>query len=257
MNVSCQNIEHFSFFNPKNFHTRIPSIYSTFTSKQFRKEEFSEPPQKSARWKPSEEKVLWEHDCQKLKAAGLIFKRKGMKTQRINLIRNWFMVDLGLFTGLRVMEMADLKIKDLVIHGEHSSVIVRKGKGNKRRDVWINSEFKKICSEFLQLREKLGFSNTPDSHLLVSGHGQPLTSRALEKAFKKCALEAGLMSSYSIHCLRHTYATFSLKAGVDIRFLKEQMGHASIKTTELYLGLVHKENQLALEGLYKASKRRY
>ena len=225
------------------------------TSKQFRKEEFSEPSPKSSHWKPSEEKVLWEHDCQKLKTACLVFKRQGIRTKKINLIRNWFMVELGLFTGLRVMEMADLKIKDLIIQGEHSTVIVRNGKGNKRRDVWINSEFKKICFEYLWLREKYGFPNAPDNYLLVSNKGLPLTTRALEKAFKKCVAAAGLSISYSIHCLRHTYATFSLKAEVDIRFLQEQMGHASIKTTELYLALLEEKNRLALEGLYQNKTR--
>jgi site-specific recombinase XerD len=254
MNLICHNTKHVPFSYPENFYTRIPSIYSIPASKQFRKEEFSEPSQKSARWKPVDEKVLWELECQKLKTACLIFKHQGIKTKKLTLIRNWFMVELGLFTGLRVMEMTNVEIKDLVIQGEHSTVVVRKGKGGKRRDIWINSEFKKICSEFLRLREKFGFSNTPDNNLLVSAKGLPLTTRALEKAFKKCAAEAGLSSSYSIHCLRHTYATFSLDAGVDIRFLKEQMGHASIKTTELYLSLLQEKNRLALEKLYKTAK---
>ena len=226
-----------------------------FNSRLFRKEKFSEPPQKSSHWKPVEEKVLWQQECCKLEAVCLAMKRQGLKEKKLYLIRNWFMVELGLFTGLRVMEMADLKIKDLVIQGEHSTVIVRKGKGSKRRDVWINSKFKKICLEFLQLREKLGFSNLPENYLLVSDKGQPLTTRALEKAFKKCVAEAGLRASYSIHCLRHTYATFSLKAGVDIRFLKGQMGHSTIKTTELYLALLQEKNRQALEGLYKTSKK--
>lgn len=227
-----------------------------FTSKQFRKEEFSEPSTKSSHWKPVEEKVLWDLECQKLKEVCLVFKRQGTRKRKINLIRNWFMVELGLFTGLRVMEMADLKIKDLVIQGEHSTVIVRRGKGCKRRDVWVNSKFKKICFEFLRLREKFGFANMPNNYLLVSAKGLPLTTRALEKAFKKCAAEAGLRPAYSIHCLRHTYATFSLDAGVDIRFLKEQMGHASIKTTELYLSLLQSKNRLALGGLYQTQKKK-
>ncbi|MFA6714207.1 MAG: tyrosine-type recombinase/integrase [Victivallaceae bacterium] len=195
-------------------------------------------------------------ECRKLKAVCLAFKHQGIKGKKINLVRNWFMVELGLFSGLRVMEMAGLKVKDLIIQGEHSSLIVREGKGRKRRDVWINSEFKKICFEYLRLREKLGFGILPEDYLLVSGKGRRLTTRSLEKAFKKCAAEAGLRAAYSIHSLRHTYATFSLDAGVDIRFLKEQMGHASIKTTELYLSLLQKKNRLALESLYRVSHKK-
>ena len=152
------------------------------------------------------------------------------------------------------MEMANLKIKDLVIYGEHSSVIVRKVKGGNRRDVWINSKFKKVCFTYLEIRGKLGISNTPESYVMISNEGAPLTTRALEKAFKKCAELAELSKHYSIHCLRHTYATFSLMAGVDIRFLQEQMGHASIKTTEMYLSLIYGKNRRALENIYQNKK---
>lgn len=164
------------------------------------------------------------------------------------------MIELGLYAGLRVQEMSSLKIRDLIIHGNHSSIVVREGKGGKRRDVWINSAFKQVCREFLNIRKSFDLPDAPDNMLLVSGQGRALSTRALEKAFKKCLSAAGLLETYSIHCLRHTYATFSLAAGVDIRFLQEQLGHASIKTTELYLALLHDQNRRALEGLYKTRK---
>jgi integrase/recombinase XerD len=231
------------------------SISSMSTSKQFRKEEFSEPAKKNQhKWRPSEDKVLWRSESDRLVAIGLILKKNGLRKKKIHLIRNWFMIELGLYTGLRVMEMANLKIKDLVIFDEHSSIIVRRGKGGKRRDVWINSKFKKVCIKYLNIREKLGIPNTPESYLLVSNKRAKLTTRALEKAFKKCAEFAGLSKHYSIHCLRHTYATFSLEAGVDIRFLQEQMGHASIKTTEMYLSLIFGKNRQALEHIYQKRK---
>lgn len=227
-----------------------------FTSKQFRKEEFSEPASNKQRkkWKPAEDKVLWKSESDKLTAIGLVLKKNGLRKKKFHLIRNWFMIELGFFTGLRVMEMANLKVKDLVIYGEHSSVIVRRGKGGQRRDVWINSKFKKVCFAYLEIREKLGFSNTPESYVMISNAGTPLTTRALEKAFKRCAELAELSKHYSIHCLRHTYATFSLMAGVDIRFLQEQMGHASIKTTEMYLSLIYGKNRRALETIYQSKK---
>lgn len=220
---------------------------------------FSELSQKTAHkkrhsWKPVEEKVLWKSESDRLRDFCLKLKNEGIRKRKFHFVRDWFMVELGLFTGLRVMEMSMLKVKDLIIHGEHSSVIVREGKGSKRRDVWINSGFKKTCFDFLEIREFFGYENSPEEYLFVTNQGTALTTRALEKAFKKCAEKADLSDTYSIHCLRHTYATFSLEAGVDIRFLKEQMGHASIKTTELYLALIQGRNRQALEKLYRTKK---
>ncbi len=252
MKSFCQNLKHITFLYPEHFYTQTPSIYSMSTSKQFRKEEFSEPVNnKQRKWKPAEDKVLWKSESDRLTAIGLILKKNGLRKKKIHLVRNWFMIELGFFTGLRVMEMANLKVEDLVIYGEHSSVIVRKGKGGNRRDVWINSKFKKICLGYLEMREKLGILNTPESYLMITNKGLPLTTRALEKAFKKCAELAELSKHYSIHCLRHTYATFSLMADIDIRFLQEQMGHASIKTTEMYLSLIYGKNRRALENIYQ------
>lgn len=226
-----------------------------FRLKLFRKEDFSEPIfKKRKKWKPSESKVLWESEINRLTNVGLEFKKAGTRKRRIHLVRNWFMIELGFFTGLRVMEMVNLKVKDLIIDGEHSSIIVRKGKGGNPRDVWINSRFKKVCFDYLKIRKRLGLSNAPENYLMTSNRGVPLTTRALEKDFKKCARIAGLNESYSIHCLRHTYATFSLKAGMDLRFIQDQMGHSSIKTTELYLSLIHEKNRRALEHIYMENK---
>jgi site-specific recombinase XerD len=228
-------------------------------TKWFRKVVFSELPKKSSknkrqRWEPTEEKVLWELEQKKLKRTCLELKRIGVRRKEFHLIRDWFMIELGLFTGLRVMEKRDLKIKDLNIYDDHSSVIVRKGKGNKRRNVRFNSKFKKICFEFLKLREKFGFSNEKEDFLFVSNEGVPLTTRALHKRFKICTEKAGLKSHHSIHHLRHTYATFLLESGAELKYVKKQLGHSSIKITELYLGLREEKNKAALENLYETKK---
>jgi len=52
--------------------------------------------------------------------------------------------------------------------------------------------------------------------------------------------------------LRHTYGTFLLKASQNIKLVKEQLGHASIKTTEIYISLINEDRREALERLYGA-----
>lgn len=211
-----------------------------------------EPKRKSFEWIIHQDKVLLKDEIKKLRKFGNGIKRQGLKRFRLCLVRNWFMNELGLFTGLRVEEMVDLKIKDILINNSYASVVVRNGKGGKKRIVKINDEFKHTCSKFLKIREDFELSNDREENLLTSQKGKRLTTRALQKQFKACINEANLPSHYSIHCLRHTYATNLLKAsGGNLKLVKEQLGHSSIKTTEVYIALVEEDTKKALDKLYK------
>jgi site-specific recombinase XerD len=78
-----------------------------------------------------------------------------------------------------------------------------------------------------------------------------MTTRAIEKAFKRTAARAGLSSYYSIHCLRHTYACQLHKAGgYNLRLVQKQLGHSSIRTTEVYADVMEPDTQKTLERLY-------
>jgi len=211
----------------------------------------SEPRKKKHHWVIGEDKILdiveidlLRHSCQEA-------KRRGIKEKKFYLVRDWYMIELGLFTGLRVDEMRQLKVGDILVKGKQSSIIVQKGKGGKKRSVWINDAFKQTCYEFLQIRAALGMSNQPESFVLSSMAGSPISKRSLQKSFKRCLRRVRLPEKYSIHCLRHTYGTFLLKASRNIKLVKEQLGHASIKTTEIYINLIAEDRQEALERLYE------
>lgn len=210
-----------------------------------------EPSKKKHHWVIGEDKILdiveidlLRHSCQEA-------KKRGIKEKKFYLVRDWFMIELGLFTGLRVDEMRQLKVGDIHIKGKQSSIIVQKGKGDKKRSVWINDAFKQTCHEFLQIREALGLSNLPDCFVFSLTTGSPISKRSLQKSFKRCLRRVRLPEKYSIHCLRHTYGTFLLKASRNIKLVKEQLGHASIKTTEIYISLIAEDRKEALEKLYE------
>jgi len=210
-----------------------------------------ELPKKSFEWIISEDKVLLEEEIKKLRKFCQQQKTKGIRKKKLQPVRDWFMIELGLLTGLRVEEMTDLQIKDLIIDSLHRSLIVRHGKGGRKRMVWVNEEFKRVCQRFLKLREDFRLGNDQEQFLLTSTRGKQLTKRALQKRFKKCIKEANLPSHYSIHCLRHTYGTFLLKASGNLKLVKEQLGHSTVKTTEVYIGLLEQDTKEALSKLYK------
>ncbi len=119
-------------------------------------------------------------------------------------IRDYLLVHLALSTGLRVMEIASLKCGDLFLDSRPCSVLVRNGKGSKKRLVFFSGELEKHSRDYLKWKRQHGELIESNSPLLVSSNtGKELTTRALQSAFKRSAKYAGLSNRYSIHCLRH------------------------------------------------------
>lgn len=166
--------------------------------------------------------------------------------------RDWFLIELGLFCGLRVSEMANLKVGCLSIQDEQSSLIVKNGKGGKTRIVHFSDEFKENCLFFLRWKEANNQPVEKESFVLTNNTGEQLTKRALQKAFKRCLKGAGLDIHYGIHSLRHTFATHLYKAsGYNLRLVQQQLGHSSIRTTQVYANLFNEDMKKAVGRLYQ------
>lgn len=151
-------------------------------------------------------------------------------------IRDYFIIHLAFATGLRVMEIAALNCGDIFLDQQTPSLIVRKGKGNKKRMVFFNGILKAHSEDYFEWKKSAGESIQPDQPLLLSSHsGKHMTTRAIQKAFKRCAKAAGLPSFYSIHAGRHSYACFLLKASSwNLRLVQKQLGHSRLTTTQVY-----------------------
>ena len=218
-------------------------LVKVFTGEQKKKSRFS--------WTLDENKYLTLQEVEKLRESCEREKNQALKTGSFTAIRDWFVVELGLNAGLRVKEITGLKHSDILINGKQSSIIAI-GKKGKKRSVWISKDFKEKCLWFIDWKQKRGFSINPDSSLITSRTDLPVTTRALQKAFKKCIRRAGLPSHYSIHCLRHTYGSHLYKSsGNNIRLVQKQLGHSSVRVTEVYANLMSKDAKIAVEGLYK------
>ncbi|MFH0806836.1 MAG: tyrosine-type recombinase/integrase [Elusimicrobiota bacterium] len=204
---------------------------------------------KFGNWVPEPDKCLSETEAKKLIDAS---KAKAQAKAGRPAVQDYFVVHLALATGLRVMEIAALNCGDLFLENVVPSLLVRKGKGGKKRIVFFNAAFKKHCKEYLEWKNSVGESIEPERPLIVSSNtGKHLTTRAIQKAFKRCAESAGLPARYSIHCLRHTYACFLLKASNwNIRLVQKQLGHSRISTTQVYADVMMPDIKNALEKLY-------
>jgi len=166
-------------------------------------------------------------------------------------IRDYFLIHLALATGLRVMEMAALQCGDVCLNNKLCSILVRKGKGGKRRLVLFAGAFQKHCIKYFQWKQDVGESLQPEAPLIVlSNTGGHMTTRAIQKIFKKYARRAKLYANYSIHSLRHTYASLLLKASHNnLRLVQKQLGHARITTTQVYADVMLPDTKRALDRM--------
>lgn len=204
-------------------------------------------------WTLDESKYLSLKEVKKLRRKTEKAKALALEKNKRTPVMDWIVVEIGLFSGLRVEEMANLKCGDLLIQDNQSSLIVRKGKCGKKRIVKLSSELKEALKEFLNWKQSIGESITDESPLFVSSKtNSHMTTRALQKSFKRSAKRAGLKSHYSIHCLRHTFGSHLYKASrYNLRLVQEQLGHSRIETTKVYASVMNPDVERAMERLYQ------
>ncbi len=155
----------------------------------------------------------------------------------------YMLVDLALYTGLRVAEIAALRVGDLNLAAKDPYLVVRNGKGSKKRDVYMDKALAKHLREFITYKKKVSREDVSEDAPFFSGrNGRQPPPVTLRKSFKRALAEAGLPDHYSIHCARHTYATYLLHDTGNMRYVQKQLGHARIDTTAVYADILPEEN---------------
>ena len=197
-----------------------------------------------ATWVVSPEKFLTSDEVNKLRRvvgdAATLARARGTQAA----VRDQLIIELALGTGLRVSELASLKVEDLFLKKGQNSLYVRRGKGGKDRVVQFSAGLKNLIRDYLDYRKT-------DSHYVFPSQRNPrMTPSAIQQTFKRWAAKAGLPKRYSIHCLRHTYATRLHKAsGYNLRLVQKQLGHSSISTTQVYADVLDEDVTKALANL--------
>ncbi len=139
-------------------------------------------------------------------------------------------------TGCRASEVCGLTLRDVFVDEGYCRCL---GKGNKERMVSLNPVARAALEAYLQHERLLVGSNDPAAPLLVSRRGQPLSRITVWKLVKRYAARIGASKEVSPHTLRHSFATHMLAGGAEIRALQELLGHASIRTTQIYTHVDH------------------
>lgn len=144
-------------------------------------------------------------------------------------IRDLCIIDLLLSTGMRIAEVSNLKLEDII---SSERVLLVHGKGKKQRLLYISSlETWNNLKAWLSIRKKLKVNH---EYLFVNKYHDTLSIYGIENIFTKYRDKSGISPSSTPHYLRHTFATNLLANGADLRSVQELLGHSSISTTEIY-----------------------
>ena len=163
------------------------------------------------------------------------------------VVRDFAIVSLFLNTGMRLSELVGL---DLNSFSPDLSTVKVRGKGNKERLLYLNDFAKKAVGDYLRVRLDSKYVRTSDKAFFLSSREQRISNKTVQWMVHKYFGLAGLgYKKYSVHKLRHTAATLMYQSGeVDIRILKEVLGHEQLNTTQIYTHVVNRNLKEAVDS---------
>jgi len=194
----------------------------------------------------------------------------------------WLIACLQYGSGLRLMECVRLRVKDLEF--DRRAVIVRDGKGGKDRLVTLADELIEPLKSHLAVRQTMfdqdsaqGFGTVYLPHALARKYPNAATTWAwqyvfpatrvsrdprsgatrrhhldesvVQKAVARAVRKSGIEKPASCHTLRHSFATHLLERGADIRPVQEQLGHADVRTTQIYTHVLQRGGRAVVRPL--------
>jgi integrase/recombinase XerC len=143
--------------------------------------------------------------------------------------RDYAILQVFLQTGIRVSELAHLKIEDIDFV---KPAITVWGKGKQEREIALEKKGVHTLKSYLALRPE-----SVSSRVFLNYQGQPISERGIRKLVVKYRKEAGITKKASCHTLRHTFATYKAEKGVSPFQLQQWLGHANLNTTQIYVHL--------------------
>jgi integrase/recombinase XerC len=143
--------------------------------------------------------------------------------------RDYAILQVFLQTGVRVSELAGLRIED--IDFVKPAIHVR-GKGSVEREIALEKRGLQALKNYLAVRPE-----SLSSVLFLNYQGEPISDRGIRKMVVKYRKKAGITKRASCHSLRHTFATYKAERGVSPYQLQQWLGHANLNTTQIYVHL--------------------
>lgn len=159
--------------------------------------------------------------------------------QKHGVLRDQALVALLLHAGLRVSEAVSLRTEDVTVRERSGFVVVRRGKGEKRREVPLNVTARKVLEEHM--------AGLQGEWVFPGRKGQHMTARAAEKRLAEFGRLAGV--EVTPHMLRHTFCKMLVDAGESLDRVAVLAGHNNLNTTARYTRPSTRDLERAVEKL--------
>ena len=159
--------------------------------------------------------------------------------------RDYAILTLFLNCGMRLSELVGIDIKD--IDSDLTTLRVM-GKGSKERVIYLNDACQAALTDYLIERMSQKYAHVSTKAVFLSRLDQRMSVKTVQAMVYKYLKLAGLESKrYSVHKLRHTAATLMYQSGnVDVRVLKEILGHEQLNTTQIYTHVSNADMEKAM-----------
>ena len=163
-----------------------------------------------------------------------------------NKERDYCILTLFLNCGMRLSELCGLNLSDIRADGTLRLL----GKGNKERIVYINQACADAIKAYLEVRPNDAINYADRNALFISRNKKRISNKTVQHIVKTYLEKAGLGGQgFSTHKLRHTAATLMYQHGnVDIRVLKDILGHANLGTTQIYTHISNAQIKNAIDS---------
>ena len=165
--------------------------------------------------------------------------------------RNLLILEILYATGVRVMELVNIKISDIDRYNNSIKIF---GKGSKERMVFYGAYASDVLDLYLKDgRGKLSCGKDSE-YLFLNKNGGVLSTRYVRKMIDDVVRKCGIDYHISPHTIRHTFATDMLNAGCDLMSVKELLGHSSIDTTSIYTHVSNEQIKQVYEFAHPRAK---
>lgn len=160
--------------------------------------------------------------------------------------RDYCIITLFLNCGMRLSELVGINLTDIDRDMRSLRVL---GKGNKERIIYLNGACRDVLRDYIAIRTSPKYENVQTKALFLSRLNKRISVKTVQWMVYKYLELAGLEAKhYSVHKLRHTAATLMYQSGnVDVRVLKDILGHEQLNTTQIYTHVSNESMQSAMD----------
>lgn len=173
--------------------------------------------------------------------------------------RDYCIITLFLNCGMRLSELVGINFNDI---SDDLSKLTVTGKGSKMRTIYLNEACRDALTVYLKVRAQKAMEKgkmiLDKNAVFLSGKNRRISNKTVQWLIKKQLAESGLAGKgYSVHKLRHTAATLMYNSGnVDVRVLKDILGHKQLNTTQIYTHVSDKKLEDAMDANPLAHKKK-